>query len=157
LIVLAPHVAAASLPVGKNSKGLWSAGCTTLGSFPVMSLTRTPEGWQTCLRRESAWNTGCSVTRREESPTTNTHLFFSEVVLVLKEGFKWFRFVRMSRLTGLSPPTDRPSTSRASYLLYRGTWRGGAEKGGFCLQLQARTCLHLLCSCPQPCSFFSST
>lgn len=122
MIVLDPHVAAASLPVGKNSKGLWSAGCTTLGSFPVMSLTRTPEGWQTCLRRESAWNTGCSVTRREESPTTNTHLFFSEVVLVLKEGFKWFRFVRMSRLTGLSqvPSVCSPSCTN----LCRGTLAG---------------------------------
>ena len=39
LIALDTHVAASYLPVWKSSKGLWSDGCTMLGSFLVTSLT----------------------------------------------------------------------------------------------------------------------
>ena len=117
LIAPDPHVGASSLPVWKSSKELWSDSCSRLHSFLVTSLTQAPGRQQTSLRRGSAQHFGHSVPHREESPTTNSHLFFfSEAALVLGKGFYWFGFVSVFRLRRLLPPSDRPSTSRASDL-----------------------------------------
>ncbi|KAK4826730.1 hypothetical protein QYF61_010983 [Mycteria americana] len=53
-----------------------------------------------------------------------------------------------SGVDGLSSPSsiDWTSTSRASYLLYRGTWEGKVGKEGVRLPPRAWTCLHSLFS-----------
>ena len=114
----------------------------------MISLTRAPGRQQTSLRGGSVRHIGPSVPFRRESTTTITHLLFLVEVVLIQEVRSSDLGDDTSGVDGLSSPSSIawPSTSRASYLLYRGTWGGEVGKEGLRLPPRAWTCLHSLFS-----------
>jgi len=93
-----------------------------------MSLTRVPGRQQTSLRGGSVRHIGPSVPLRRQSPTTITCLFFLvEVLKIQRVGLS-----DLGNTSGVDGPSsiDWPSTPRASYLLYTGTWEGEVGEEG---------------------------
>jgi len=87
-----------------------------------MSLTRAPGRQQTSLRGGSVRHIGPSVPLSWESPTTMTHLFLLVELVVIREGGP----SDLCASSGVDGSTPAPfivlfSTSRASYLLCKGT------------------------------------
>ena len=129
LMAFDPCVAISSLYIRKSSKVCWPfQGRYFPSDIPHLIPRKTADfsKKRVCL----AYWTECSLLG---GITYNQYclFFFNEVALVLGEGFSWFYFVSVSSLNGLLPPSDGPSTSKASYLLYRGTW-GWSRQGGCC-------------------------
>ena len=90
-----------------------------------MCLTQATGRQLTSLREGSIWHVGPSGPLRRESPTTITHLFFLVEVFVI-QGVDLSDLGNTSDLDIPSSTSsiDWHSTSRATYLLYRGTWEG---------------------------------
>jgi len=96
-----------------------------------MSLIQATGRQQTSLRGWSVWYIGPSVPLRRESPTTVTCLFFLLVVVVIQG----VDLSDLSNISGVHGPSCTSSlvwhsTSRSSYLLYRGTWECEVGKEG---------------------------
>jgi len=112
-----------------------------------MSLTCAPGRQQTSLRGESARHIGPSVPLSWESPTTMTRLFLLVELVVTREGGP-SDLCASSDVDGSTPApsTVLSSTSRASYLLCRGTYGDVVGKGRVHLLPLLRTLFHSLFS-----------
>ena len=112
-----------------------------------MSLTRVPRRQQTSLRGGSARYIRPSVPLSWESPTTMNLLFFLVELVVIRDGSP-SDLCASSDVDGSTPApsTALSSTSRASYLLCRGTCGDVMGKGRVRLLPRLRTRFHLLFS-----------
>lgn len=116
-------------------------GAKSLGSFLGMSLTLVPGRQQSSLWVESGRQLGPSVPLRRESPTTISLLsVLVEAVLRHVVDFLTLGILLATLSTSSSAPG--PSSCRASNLLWKGTWEGGACMGWHRLRYRAGTCLH---------------
>jgi len=112
-----------------------------------MALTCAPGRQQTSLRGGSGWHIGPSVPLSWESPTTVTRLFLLVELVVIREGGP-SDLCASSDVDGSTPApsTTLSSTSRASYLLCRGTCGDVVGKGRVRLLPQLWTRFHSLFS-----------
>lgn len=106
-----------------------------------MSLNQTPGRQQSSLPGVSVWHAGPSAPLRRESPPAITHLFFLvEVILIQRTDLSGLHNTSGVAVPSSTSSTECPSTSKASFLLYRTLRKVREGKEG--LLLPPVTCEH---------------
>ena len=106
-----------------------------------MSLILAPGRQQTSLWDESGQQVGPAVPLIRESPMTITLLFFLPVAVVMR-GADWFPLVNPFDGSLSVSSSSWPLSSRASYLLCKGTWEGEVGQERIRLLRRAGICFH---------------